>query len=87
MVDSSDTFKELSEVLKNIGENMPKEAFNNIIKSPVFKEKITKLLMDRLYLNPTKLSEDKKIVKNEVDKIYDKLNKLSEMIKNMPENV
>lgn len=87
MVDSSDTFKELSEVLKNIGENMPKEAFNNIIKSPVFKEKITKLLMDRLYLNPTKLSEDKKIVKNEVDKIYDKLNKLTEMIKNMPENV
>ena len=87
MVDSSDTFKELSEVLKNIGKNMPKEAFNNIIKSPVFKEKITKLLMDRLYLNPTKLSEDKKIVKNEVDKIYDKLNKLSEMIKNMPENV
>lgn len=87
MVDSSDTFKELSEVLKNIGENMPKEAFNNIIKSPVFKEKITKLLMDRLYLNPTKLSEDKKIVKNEVDKIYDKLNKLTEIIKNMPENV
>lgn len=87
MVDSSDTFKELSEVLKNIGENMPKEAFNNIIKSPVFKEKITKLLMDRLYLNPAKLSEDKKIVKNEVDKIYDKLNKLTEMIKNMPENV
>lgn len=87
MVDSSDTFKELSEVLKNIGENMPKEAFNNIIKSPVLKEKITKLLMDRLYLNPTKLSEDKKIVKNEVDKIYDKLNKLTEMIKNMPENV
>lgn len=87
MVESSDTFKELSEVLKNIGENMPKEAFNNIIKSPVFKEKITKLLMDRLYLNPTKLSEDKKIVKNEVDKIYDKLNKLTEMIKNMPENV
>lgn len=87
MVDSSDTFKELSEVLKNIGENMPKEAFNNIIKSPVFKDKITKLLMDRLYLNPTKLSEDKKIVKNEVDKIYDKLNKLTEMIKNMPENV
>lgn len=87
MVDSSDTFKELSEVLKNIGENMPKEAFNNIIKSPVFKEKITKLLMDRLYLNPTKLSEDKKIVKNEVDKIYDKLNKLTEMIKNMSENV
>ncbi|MCU6753271.1 flagellar hook-length control protein FliK [Bovifimicola ammoniilytica] len=87
MIDSSDTFKELSEVLKNIGENMPKEAFNNIIKSPVFKEKITKLLMDRLYLNPTKLSEDKKIVKNEVDKIYDKLNKLTEMIKNMPENV
>lgn len=87
MVDSSDTFKELSEVLKNIGENMPKEAFNNIIKSPVFKEKITKLLMDRLYLNPPKLSEDKKIVKNEVDKIYDKLNKLTEMIKNMPENV
>lgn len=87
MVDSSDTFKELSEVLKNIGENMPKEAFNNIIKSPVFKEKITKLLMDRLYLNPTKLCEDKKIVKNEVDKIYDKLNKLTEMIKNMPENV
>ena len=87
MVDSSDTFKELSEVLKNIGENMPKEAFNNIIKSPVFKEKITKLLMDRLYLNTTKLSEDKKIVKNEVDKIYDKLNKLTEMIKNMPENV
>lgn len=87
MVDSSDTFKELSEVLKNIGENMPKEAFNNIIKSPVFKEKITKLLMDRLYLNLTKLSEDKKIVKNEVDKIYDKLNKLTEMIKNMPENV
>lgn len=87
MVDSSDTFKKLSEVLKNIGENMPKEAFNNIIKSPVFKEKITKLLMDRLYLNPTKLSEDKKIVKNEVDKIYDKLNKLTEMIKNMPENV
>lgn len=87
MVDSSDTFKELSEVLKNIGENMPKEAFNNIIKSPVFKEKITKLLMDRLYLNPTKLSEDKKIVKNEVDKIYDKLNKLTEMIKNIPENV
>lgn len=87
MVDSSDTFKELSEVLKNIGENMPKEAFNNIIKSPVFKEKITKLLIDRLYLNPTKLSEDKKIVKNEVDKIYDKLNKLTEMIKNMPENV
>lgn len=87
MVDSSDTFKELSEVLKNIGENMPKEAFNYIIKSPVFKEKITKLLMDRLYLNPTKLSEDKKIVKNEVDKIYDKLNKLTEMIKNMPENV
>lgn len=87
MIDSSDTFKELSEVLKNIGENMPKEAFNNIIKSPEFKEKITKLLMDRLYLNPTKLSEDKKIVKNEVDKIYDKLNKLTEMIKNMPENV
>lgn len=87
MVDSSDTFKELSEVLKNIGENMPKEAFNNIIKSPVFKEKITKLLIDRLYLNPTKLSEDKKIIKNEVDKIYDKLNKLTEMIKNMPENV
>lgn len=87
MVDSSDTFKELSEVLKNIGENMPKEAFNNIIKSPVFKEKITKLLMDRLYLNPAKLSEDKKIVKNEVDKIYDKLNKLTEMIKNMSENV
>lgn len=87
MIDSSDTFKELSEVLKNIGENMPKEAFNNIIKSPVFKEKITKLLMDRLYLNPTKLSEDKKIVKNEVDKIYDKLNKLTEMIKNMSENV
>ena len=87
MVESSDTFKELSEVLKNIGANMPKEAFNNIIKSPVFKEKITKLLMDRLYLNPTKLSEDKKIVKNEVDKIYDKLNKLTEMIKNMPENV
>lgn len=87
MVESSDTFKELSEVLKNIGKNMPKEAFNNIIKSPVFKEKITKLLMDRLYLNPAKLSEDKKIVKNEVDKIYDKLNKLSEMIKNMPENV
>lgn len=87
MVESSDTFKELSEVLKNIGENMPKEALNNIIKSPVFKEKITKLLMDRLYLNPTKLSEDKKIVKNEVDKIYDKLNKLTEMIKNMPENV
>lgn len=87
MVESSDTFKELSEVLKNIGENMPKEAFNNIIKSPVFKEKITKLLMDRLYLNPAKLSEDKKIVKNEVDKIYDKLNKLTEMIKNMPENV
>lgn len=87
MVDSSDTFKELSEVLKNIGKNMPKEAFNNIIKSPVFKEKITKLLMDRLYLNPAKLSEDKKIVKNEVDKIYDKLNKLTEMIKNMPENV
>lgn len=87
MVDSSDTFKELSEVLKNIGENMPKEVFNNIIKSPVFKEKITKLLIDRLYLNPTKLSEDKKIVKNEVDKIYDKLNKLTEMIKNMPENV
>lgn len=87
MADSSDTFKELSEVLKNIGKNMPKEAFNNIIKSPVFKEKITKLLMDRLYLNPAKLSEDKKIVKNEVDKIYDKLNKLSEMIKNMPENV
>lgn len=87
MVDSSDTFKELSEVLKNIGKNMPKEAFNNIIKSPVFKEKITKLLMDRLYLNPAKLSEDKKIVKNEVDKIYDKLNKLTEMIKNMPETV
>ena len=87
MADSSDTFKELSEVLKNIGKNMPKEAFNNIIKSPVFKEKITKLLMDRLYLNPAKLSEDKKIVKNEVDKIYDKLNKLTEMIKNMPENV
>lgn len=87
MIDSSDTFKELSEVLKNIGENMPKEAFNNIIKSPVFKEKITKLLMDKLYLNPDKLSEDKKIVKNEVDKIYDKLNKLTEMIKNMPENV
>lgn len=87
MVESSDTFKELSEVLKNIGENMPKEAFNNIIKSPVFKEKITKLLMDRLYLNPAKLSEDKKIVKNEVDKIYDKLNKLTEMIKNMSENV
>lgn len=87
MIDSSDTFKELSEVLKNIGKNMPKEAFNNIIKSPVFKEKITKLLMDRLYLNPAKLSEDKKIVKNEVDKIYDKLNKLTEMIKNMPENV
>lgn len=87
MADSSDTFKELSEVFKNIGKNMPKEAFNNIIKSPVFKEKITKLLMDRLYLNPAKLSEDKKIVKNEVDKIYDKLNKLTEMIKNMPENV
>lgn len=87
MADSSDTFKELSEVLKNIGKNMPKEAFNNIIKSPVFKEKITKLLMDRLYLNPAKLSEDKKIVKNEVDKIYDKLNKLTEMIRNMPENV
>lgn len=87
MIDSSDTFKELSEVLKNIGKNMPKEAFNNIIKSPVFKEKITKLLMDKLYLNPAKLSEDKKIVKNEVDKIYDKLNKLTEMIKNMPENV
>lgn len=87
MVESSDTFKELSEVLKNIGENMPKEAFNNIIKSPVFKEKITKLLMDRLYLNPTKLSEDKKIVKNEVDKIYNKLNKLTEMIKSMPDNV
>lgn len=63
MVDSSDTFKELSEVLKNIGENMPKEAFNNIIKSPVFKEKITKLLMDRLYLNPTKLSEDKRLLR------------------------
>ena len=87
MADSSETFKELSEVLKNIGKNMPKEAFNNIIKSPVFKEKITKLLMDRLYLNPAKLSEDKKIVKNEVDKIYDKLNKLTEMIKNMSENV
>ncbi len=87
MVESSDTFKELSEVLKNIGENMPKEAFNNIIKSPVFKEKITKLLMDRLYLNPTKLSEDKKIVKNEVDKIYNKLDKLTEMIKSMPDNV
>lgn len=87
VADSSDTFKELSEVLKNIGKNMPKEAFNNIIKSPVFKEKITKLLMDRLYLNPAKLSENKKIVKNEVDKIYDKLNKLTEMIKNMPENV
>ncbi len=87
MVDSSDTFKELSEVLKNIGENMPKEAFNNVIKSPVFKEKITKLLMDKLYLNPDKLSEDKENIKNEVDKIYDKLNKLTEMIKNMPENV
>lgn len=87
MVDSSDTFKELSEVLKNIGENMTKEAFSNVIKSPVFKEKITKLLMDKLYLNPDKLSEDKENIKNEVDKIYDKLNKLTEMIKNMPENV
>ncbi|MDY6328957.1 MAG: flagellar hook-length control protein FliK [Lachnospiraceae bacterium] len=87
MVDSPDTFKELSKVLKNIGENMPKEAFNNVIKSPAFKEKITKLLMDKLYLNPVKLSEDKENVKNEVDKIYDKLNKLTEMIKNMPENV
>lgn len=87
MVDSSDTFKELSEVLKNIGENIPKEAFKNIIKSPVFKEKITKLLMDKLYLNPAKLSEDKENIKNEVDKIYDKLNNLTEMIKNMSENV
>ena len=52
MADSSDTFKELSEVLKNIGKNMPKEAFNNIIKSPVFKEKITKLLMIGCILIP-----------------------------------
>lgn len=87
MVDSADTFKKLSEVLKNIGENMPKEALNNVIKSPVFKEKITKLLMDRLYLNPTKLSEEKENIKNEIDKIYNKLDKLTEMIKNMPENV
>lgn len=87
MVDSADTFKKLSEVLKNIGENMPKEAFNNVIKSPVFKEKITKLLMDRLYLNPTKLSEEKENIKNEIDKIYNKLDKLTEMIKSMPDNV
>lgn len=87
MLSETTSFKDLSIIIKNLHKNLKSNEFNELIKKSAIKDKIIKLLIEGVALKTDRLNDDKYNIKTEVIKIYNKLEKLTELIKNMPESV
>lgn len=81
--ENAGSLKDIADILKRMSESgMDREKLIKHLRSDRLSNKLSEILEKELYLSPDKLSKEKEHIKEHIDKVYEKLDKLSEMIRN-----
>lgn len=80
------TFKDINMAVKFVAENTSdKNIVKELMKLPEFSEKFKKIFNEKFYIDGVNLEENKDKVKADLEKLYERFDKLSEVVKNNPE--
>lgn len=80
------TFKDINMAVKFVAENTSdKNIVKELMKLPEFSEKFKKIFNEKFYIDGENLEENKDKVKADLEKLYERFDKLSEVVKNNPE--